>query len=175
MNLHQIIEYVHDCCFRMVPVLYPNVNIHYILDTEQSFCERNDLVWHTVQKSCCKNWNNHLFEYFHLLPTWLHYLVIRLLESSEARTWWHQLPVLDEFVDPAMLFEEECNPVHQMHNHTKGESIKDIGYNNSHRQDAIHIPEDALRYFNHLIFQILCWFPSLSLISLSPEFRLLDD
>jgi len=48
-----------------------------------------------------------------------------------------------EFVDPGMLFEEGHYPVHQMLKHTEIDGKKNIWYDNSHRRDAFHIPEDA--------------------------------
>jgi len=73
----------------------------------------------------------------------LRHLAIWLVESSEARIWRHHRPELVEFVDPGMLFEEGRYPVHPMLKHTEIDSMKNIGYDNSHRRDAFHIPEDA--------------------------------
>ena len=100
---------------------------------------------------------------FHLLTTRLRHLAIWLVESREARIWRHHRPELVEFVHPGMLFEEGCYPVHQMLKHTKIDGMMDIGYDNSRRSDAFHIPEDAFWGSNRSIFQILSCFTSLLL------------
>jgi len=70
-------------------------------------------------------------------------MAIWLVESSEDRIWRHRCPELVEFVDPGMLFKEECYPVNQMLQHTEVDRMKNIGYDNSRRRDAFRIPEDA--------------------------------
>jgi len=73
----------------------------------------------------------------------LRHLAKWLVESSEARIWRHHHPELVEFVDPGMVFEEGCYPVHQMLKHTEIDRVKIIGYNNSRQRDAFCLPEDA--------------------------------
>jgi len=84
------------------------------------------------QKSVHENWNNHVPEVFHPHTTPLCHLAIWLVQSSEDMISMDYCPVQDETVDPGMLFEEGYYLVHQMHNHTKVDSMKDIRYNNSH-------------------------------------------
>jgi hypothetical protein len=80
---------------------------------------------------------------FHLLTTQLCRRDMLLVQSSEARIWRHHRPELLEFVDPGMLFKEGRYTVHQMLQHTEIDSMKNIGYDNSRRRDAFHIPDDA--------------------------------
>jgi hypothetical protein len=65
-------------------------------------------------------------------------------ESSEGRIWWHHRPELVEYVDPVMLFQEGCYPVHQMLKHTEINGKKNIEYVNSHQRAAFHIPEHPI-------------------------------
>jgi len=77
------------------------------------------------------------------LPPQFRHLAIGLVSSNEARIWRHHRPGLVEFICPGMLFEGGHYPVHQMLQHTHIEGMKYIGYNNNHRRDAFHIPEDC--------------------------------
>jgi len=71
------------------------------------------------------------------------YLAIWLVESSEARIWRYHCAELVEFVDPGMLFDKECYPIHQMLKDTEIDGMNNIEYDNSRGRDAFHIPEDA--------------------------------
>jgi len=73
-----------------------------------------------------------------------------------------------------MRFEEERYAVHQMLNHSEIDGMKNIGYNDSRRNDAFQIPEDTFWSSNRLIFLILSCIPSPHLISLSHEYDLLE-
>jgi len=87
MNVLQILVHVLGCGFSMVLVLCHNVKIQSVLDSQQGFCDGNPVDRQRVWKSCNKNWNNHLLEWFLLLPTTLHHLAIWLVESSEDGIW----------------------------------------------------------------------------------------
>lgn len=111
---------------------------------------------------------------FHLPPTPLHHLAIWLVESSAAMIWRHHRPELVEFVDPGMMFEEGCDTVCQLLDHTKTHGRQDTVYDNRSWGDAFHIPEDAIRCANHSIIQIVSCIPSCLLISWSREYDLLE-
>jgi hypothetical protein len=57
---------------------------------------------------------------------------------------------------------------------TKIDGMKNIGYDDCRGRDAFHIPEDAFRGSNRLLFQILSCFPYFDPISLSREHHLLE-
>ena len=73
-----------------------------------------------------------------------------------------------------MLFKEGRYPVHQMLKHTKIGSMKNIWYDNSHWGDVFHYPADTFGGSNNSIGQILCWFRTLPLISVSCEYCVLE-
>jgi len=58
--------------------------------------------------------------------------------------------------------------------HTEIDFMKDIWYENSRRGDTFRIPEDPFWGSNRSIFQILSYFLSLHLISLSCKYLLLQ-
>jgi hypothetical protein len=55
----------------------------------------------------------------------------------------YHFPVLVEFVDPGIMFEERRYPVHQMVKHTEMDNIKNVRNVDCHRRDAFYIPEDT--------------------------------
>jgi len=158
----------------MVPVLCHKANMHKVLDTQQGFCEGNALACRRAWNSRRENWNNHMAECIQLLPTPFRHLAIRLVASSESRIWSHHHPVLVEFVDPGILFEEEHYPVPQMLKKTEIDGKKNVGYDNCRWRDVLYLPEDAFWGFNLVIFQILSCFPALCLISLSCKYHFLE-
>jgi len=66
-----------------------------------------------------------------------------LVELCEAKICRHHCPVLVEFVNPGMLFEEGHYPVHQMIKHTMVDGMTIVQYDNIHLGDAFHIPQNA--------------------------------
>jgi hypothetical protein len=70
---------------------------------------------------------------------WLH----GLLNRAKPIFWRHHRPEMVEFVDRGMMFEEGHYPVLQIVKHTEIDGMQNIGYDNSHRRDVFHIPEDT--------------------------------
>jgi hypothetical protein len=65
--------------------------------------------------------------------------------------------------------------VHQMVRHTMIDSIKNIGYDNSHWREAFHNAEDFFSASNCSILQILSCILSLHLMSLTRKHHLLKS
>lgn len=174
MILLQIHLYVLNHDVSMGLVLSHTVKIHSVLVTQQGFCGGITLAPLTDEESFCQNWNNHAPEWVHLYTTPLFHQVIWQVESSEVRIWRHHIVELVEFLNPGMLFQPECYPVHQIRKHTELDSMKIFWYANTHWGNAFHNPDDAFWGFNYSIFHIMSCILSCRLIIVSGEYYSLE-
>jgi len=174
IKLLQLILHVLDRGFSMALLLCHILNVNWILDIQQGFCEANYSARWKVQKCYSPNWNDHALEWFLLLATQLHHLARWLVELGNARIWQLHCPELIEPVDTGMLLEEDYYPVHPLSNITKIDRTNIIWHVNGCRGDAFHIHEGATGDSNRSIFQILSYILSLYIVSLSWEYHLLD-